>query len=158
MSQVSMFTRGSGIAVIVAGALVAGCTSSRLNWGMVQPHAPSTQSTAVGINAEGVTWFFQCDAQSILSGLRIRSVEALDGTPKSLSIKFDAEPAEESSWVVEKNTYLMRGDAATLLARRTALAYNALLTIDGAPIKFALTGSHNAMRDMTRNCPFLAVE
>ncbi len=158
MLHSSRFARGAGVAVVTAGVLASGCASSRLNWGMIQPHAPSTQSTAVGINAEGVTWFFQCDAQSMLSGLRIRKVEAPDGTPKSLSIKFDAEPAEDSSWVVEANTYLMRGDSATLLARRTALAYNALLTIDGAPIKFALAGSHNAMRDLTRNCPFLAVE
>lgn len=158
MSHSSKLARGAGLTVIAAGVLASGCASSRLNWGMIQPHAPSAQSTVVGVNAEGVTWFFQCDAQSMLSGLRIRKVEMPDGTPKSLSIKFDAEPAEESSWVAERNTYVMRGDAATLLARRAALAYNALLTVDGAPIKFALTGSHSAMYDLTRNCPFLAVE
>lgn len=149
----------SAVAVVLSGILAGGCTSSRLNWGMIQPHDPSGASVAVGVNPEGVTWFFECAEQTVMSGLRIRALEAPDGQQQSLSIRFDAEPAEESTWRIERNTYVIRGEPATLLARRAALAYNARLTIDGSsPIKFALTGSHVAMIDMTRNCPFLQVQ
>ena len=158
MQHSSKLTRAAAGAAILACTLATGCVSSRLNWGMIQSHAPSGAAVAVGVNPEGVTWFFECDAQTLMSGLRIRTLQAPDGQEKTLSIKFDAEPAEQSVWRIEKSTYVMRGEPATLLARRAALAYNALLNVDGAPIKFALTGSHSAMIDLTRNCPFLDVK
>lgn len=144
------------LAVACAGA--TGCASNPVNWTMLEPHKPATHATAVGINAEGAAWFFQCDQQSLFSGLRLPAVAAPDGSETRVRIKFDAEPAEESVWLVDQNTYIARGDFATQLARRAALAYNAIVDVDGVPTKFALTGSHNAMIAMTRDCPYLDVK
>lgn len=151
------FLRAGVVTLVIAGA-VAGCASQPINWVLIEPHAPSKQATAVGINAEGAAWFFQCDEQAMTSGLRLRGLDAADRREAALSIRFDVEPAEQSSWEIEKNTYVLRGEAATQLARRAALAYDAIVEVDGAPIGFSLTGSHVAMIEMTRSCPFLDVK
>lgn len=152
----SVFTRAGSVLLACLGA--AGCANSSGRWVLIEPHAPSRQATALGINADGAIWFFQCDEKAIMSGLHVSVPPASEGAEKVLSITFDAEPAEQSSWRVERSTYVMRGEGATALARRAALAYDAVVDVDGAQTEFSLTGSHVAMIEMTRTCPFLEVE
>jgi hypothetical protein len=143
--------------LLLACLSAAGCSGNPVNWTLVDRYSPSAEATAVGINPQGATWFFRCDGQSMLSGLRVGKIEAADGQQVTLNIKLDSEPVEQSLWQVENQTYVLRGEPATLLARRAALAYNAVIDDGRQPVKMALTGSHLSMIHMTRTCPFLAV-
>lgn len=145
------------MAMTMTIALLAGCASTPNRWVLIEPHAPSRQATAVGTGTGGAAWFFQCDEQAMTAGLRVGPIEAAEGQERQISIKFDAEPAEQSLWRVQRSTYVLRGNDAIALARRAALAYDAVVGIDGSHINFSLTGSHVALIGMTRSCPFLDV-
>lgn len=151
--------RALSASMLLACIAATGCANTSNRWVQIEPHGPSHQATTVGINAKGSAWFFQCDEQTIMTGLRIADLTVgPEVTQKVLSIKFDAEPTEQYSWQVEKNAYVMRGEGVTALARRTALAYDAIVEVDGVRSAFSLAGSHMAMIEMTRSCPFLAVK
>lgn len=147
---------GMGI-VIGAGLGMTGCASSPVQWTSVAAYAPVSQATAVGVNGAGASWFFQCDQRNVASGLRLPKFQGAEGSTQSITIKFDGEPEERSDWRLEQGALMLRGEAARLLSRRAALAYHAVVTIDGQPNKFALSGSHQAMIDLLPTCPQLEI-
>lgn len=136
---------------------VAGCSSSPVQWSSVAPYAPNSQATAVGVNGDGASWFFQCDRQSVMSGLSVPGLTDSERTTRLVSIAFDNEPAESSSWRLEQRALVLRGEYARALARRAALAYHAVVTIDHQAVRFALSGSHQAMYELMPTCPQLEI-
>lgn len=91
---------------------VAGCSSSPVQWSSVAPYAPNSQATAVGVNGDGASWFFQCDRQSVMSGLSAPGLTDSERTTRLVSIAFDNEPAESSSWRLEQRALVLRGEGA----------------------------------------------
>jgi hypothetical protein len=141
----------------LASVGIVGCSSSPAQWSSVAPYAPNTQATAVGVNGEGASWFFQCDGQSVISGLRVPGLKDVEGTSRAVDITFDKEPTERSDWSVEKETLVLRGEPARVLSKRAALAYHAVVAVDGRPVHFALSGSHLAMHELMPVCPQLDI-
>ncbi|MBL8271727.1 hypothetical protein [Steroidobacter sp.] len=128
-----------------------------MQWSSVAPYGPGSRATAVGVNGEGASWFFQCDGQNVLSGLRVSGLKEAEGQIRSVAIAFDKEPTEQSQWNVEQATLVLRGEPARVLSKRAALAYHAVVTVDGKPARFALSGSHKAMYELMPTCPQLEI-
>lgn len=149
--------RLASMALIGASLGMAGCSSSPVQWSSVAPYAPSAQATAVGVNGDGASWFFQCDGQSVMSGLRVPGLKEAEGQIRSVAITFDKEPTEQSQWNVEQATLVLRGEPARVLSKRAALAFNAVVSVDGKPVHFALSGSHKAMYELMPTCPQLEI-
>lgn len=150
------FTRPSVAAVVLA--LLCGCAATEKRWALIEPGAPTQQATVVGIAPNGAAWFFWCDERQLTAGLRPRKINAQPDQEQLITIKFDSEPAEQSLWRAQANSYVMHGQDAIALARRAALAYDAVVGIDGSYIDFSLAGSHGALIGLTRTCPFLDVQ